>query len=88
MKYTFFFFFFFLWEDDKLLSEGQVFTTWKKSHLFFRFTYFATAVKMSPNGQNRIKLGQESRMTQGQGRQIIAQQQKIWSVDAGMGKGP
>lgn len=60
---------FFLWrEEDKLLSEGQVFTTWKKSHLSFHSTYFATAVKMSPNGQNRIELGQKNRMTQGQGR--------------------
>lgn len=63
------FFSFFLWgQEDKLLSEGQVFTTRKKSHLSFHSTYFATAVKMSPNGQNRIELGQKSRMTQGQER--------------------
>lgn len=80
--------FFFLGEEDKLLSEGQVFTSWKKSHLSCHFTCFATAVKMSPNGQNRIKLGQTSRMIQEQGRQIIAQEQKNWSMDAGMGKGP
>lgn len=46
-----------MWEEDKLFSEGQVFTTWKKSHLSFHFTYFATAVKMSHKGQNRMKLG-------------------------------
>lgn len=70
LKDPFFFFFSFSCggQEDKLLSEGQVFTTWKKSHLSFHSTYFATAVKMSPNGQNRIALGQKSRMTQGQGR--------------------